>query len=54
MQWAMKYVMENSINLDSDYPYKARDQECQKDTQKKRFKISGFQPLENPSVETLS
>jgi len=42
MTWALAYTANQGVELESTYPYKARDQKCKYDATKVVFKNSGY------------
>lgn len=42
---AFEYIIENGIEEESNYPYKARDQKCAHTSSKWAYKFSGYKAL---------
>ena len=53
MNWAYDYIIDNKLDTEEDYPYKALDQKCTPSTKPSRVQVSGYDALQPAQVENL-
>lgn len=53
MDWAYDYIIDNNLDLEEDYPYKAVDQDCTPTDNNTRVSVNGYSYLNPARVDTL-